>query len=123
MFQIARTFTFPFRAPRLTLWVTTAGGGWFLPSKKAIRGEPTKDSYDLVRCRAVNVHVKGNVLCTFVGTQPLFSVSRTANRALPPLHLRRPLGPSTLCGSYWICPQFLTIPLAHWACRLVGALT
>jgi hypothetical protein len=74
----------------------------------------------LVACRAVKTHLNVTDLPTDVAGQPLLSSSSTANRLLPPLQLRRPLGPSTLCGSYWIWPQFLTPPCAHRACRLGG---
>ncbi len=32
----------------------------------------------------------------------------------------KPFGPSTLCGSHWIEPQLLTVPLAQSFARLMG---
>src|SRR5690349_1113952 len=57
-----------------------------------------------------------------VTRQPLLSSSRTV-KLLPPLQLRDPFGASTLCGSYWIEPQFATTPVAHWSWRLGGLVT
>jgi hypothetical protein len=51
------------------------------------------------------------------------SSASTENPATPPSHDFRPLGPSTLCGSNWIWPQFATAPEAHNACRLGGVET
>jgi hypothetical protein len=69
----------------------------------------------------VNVQVNVTVPPTWVACQPLPSSSSSANRAFPPLQLRRPFGPSTLCGSYLMSPHG-TVPWAHCACRLGGEL-
>ncbi|CAM5676499.1 hypothetical protein SGRIM128S_05385 [Streptomyces griseomycini] len=55
-----------------------------------------------VACRAVWCQLKVCVLPTGVTRQPLPSSSSSANCSFPPLQLRRPFGPSTLCGSYVI---------------------
>jgi hypothetical protein len=70
----------------------------------------------------VKVHVKVTVRPTEAARQPLLLSLSSANWATPPLQDRRPLGPSTLWGSYWICPH-CTVCWAHWACRLAGELT
>src|ERR1044072_2268267 len=53
-----------------------------------------------------------------------------ANRLLPRADIvpaagpdvGKPLGASTLCGSYWMSPQLVTVPLAQSACRPAGRL-
>ncbi|CAM5274347.1 hypothetical protein SCYAM73S_03702 [Streptomyces cyaneofuscatus] len=70
-------------------------------------------------CRAVSRQLKLVVRLTGVTLQPLLSLLSSAKAAFPPLQLVKPLGPSTLCGSYLMAPQE-TVPAAHWACRLGG---
>ncbi len=63
-----------------------------------------------------------------VGQAPPRGSSSSAKRWLPPAQIRpsrgpragNPLGPSTLGGSHWICPQLRTVPLPQSCCLLTG---
>ncbi len=123
MFHTARIFCRPVKPPRLMLCDTVAPGCWPLPLTTPTRVLPIQYSQLLVACRAVLTQVKVSELPTEVAGQPRLSSLRTANWAIPALQLRRPLGPSTLCGSYLIWPQSGTRPCAQSACRLGGAET
>ncbi len=120
MFQTASSFCRPEKPPRLTACDTVASGWRPPPSTTATRVLPIQYSQLAVACRAVLIQVKVTVLPTEVAGQLRLSSLRTANWAMPAWQLFRPLGPSTLCGSYLIWPQSGTRFCAQSACRLGG---
>ncbi|BCB90167.1 hypothetical protein Psuf_074800 [Phytohabitans suffuscus] len=123
MFQIASTVRRPGKRERSTWCETTASGCWLPPSTTATRVFPTKYSQFAVRWRAVKTQVNVTDEPTVRAGHARLSSFSTANWDRPPSQLRSPLGPSTLCGSNWICPQSGTARDAHRAWRLGGAET
>src|SRR5689334_16895721 len=118
MFHTARSFCRPEKPPRLTVCDTVAPGWRPPPSTTATRVLPIQYSQLDVACRAVLTQVNVTELPTEVAGQPRLSSLSTANWAMPAWQLLRPLGPSTLCGSYLIWPQSGTRFWAHSAWRL-----
>jgi hypothetical protein len=123
MFHTASTVCRPWKPLRSMLWLTTASGWALPPSTVATFLPPMKYSQFDVRCRAVFTQVNVTFVPTALAGQFRLSSDSTENWDSPPSHERRPLTPSTLCGSNWMGPQFATAPDAHSACRLGGAET
>ena len=120
MFHTASTVRLPGNWLRSTECVTTDAGCAPPSSNVATFFPPTKYSQVDVRCRAVNTQLKLTVDPTVLAGHFRDSSASTENCASPPSHDRNPFGPSTLCGSNWIGPQFATVPEAHSAWRLGG---